>query len=52
MVNMEWGGYTSDLLPMTADDVASDAAGANPGQMHFEKLTSGMFMGEAVSALT
>lgn len=51
VVNMEWGGYISPLLPMTADDYASDAAGANPGKCFFEKLISGMFMGEAVSFL-
>lgn len=49
VVNMEWGSYISDLLPMTADDYASDAAGANPGKCFFEKLISGMFMGESVS---
>lgn len=35
VVNTEWGGYQSPLLPMTADDYASDAAGANPGECHF-----------------
>lgn len=49
VVNMEWGSYISSMLPMTADDYASDAAGANPGKCYFEKLISGMFMGEAVS---
>ena len=49
VVNMEWGSYISDLLPMTADDYASDAAGANPGKCFFEKLISGMFMGESVN---
>ena len=48
VINMEWGSYISDLLPMTADDYASDAAGANPGKCFFEKLISGMFMGESV----
>lgn len=49
VINMEWGSYISELLPMTADDYASDAAGANPGKCFFEKLISGMFMGESVS---
>ena len=49
VINMEWGSYISDLLPMTADDHASDTTGANPGKCFFEKLISGMFMGEAVS---
>lgn len=48
VINMEWGSYISELLPMTADDYASDAAGANPGKCFFEKLISGMFMGESV----
>lgn len=48
VINMEWGGYISELLPMTADDYASDASGANPGKCFFEKLISGMFMGESV----
>ena len=52
VVNTEWGGYKSPLLPMTADDYASDAAGANPGECHFEKLISGYYMGEAVRCLT
>lgn len=51
VVNIEWGCYMSPLLPMTADDHAADAAGANPGRSHFEKLISGMFMGEAVRFL-
>ena len=51
VVNTEWGGYQSPLLPMTADDYASDAAGANPGECHFEKLISGYYMGEAVRSL-
>lgn len=51
VINMEWGSYISDLLPMTADDYASDATGANPGKCFFEKLISGMFMGESVRFL-
>jgi len=49
VINMEWGSFISHLLPMTADDHASDSTGANPGKCFFEKLISGMFMGEAVS---
>ena len=51
VINMEWGSYISELLPMTADDYASDANGTNPGKCFFEKLISGMFMGESVSIL-
>ena len=51
VINMEWGSYISELLPMTADDYASDANGANPGKCFFEKLISGMFMGESVRRL-
>jgi hexokinase len=51
VINMEWGSFISDLLPMTADDYATDSTGANPGKCFFEKLISGMFMGEAVITL-
>ena len=49
VINTEWGGYMSPLLPMTADDHATDEAGPNPGKCYFEKLISGLYMGEAVS---
>lgn len=48
IINTEWGGYMSPLLPMTADDYATDEAGSNPGVCYFEKLISGLYMGEAV----
>lgn len=48
VINTEWGGFMSEFLPMTADDYATDEAGSNPGVCYFEKLISGLYMGESV----
>lgn len=48
VINTEWGGFMSPLLPMTADDYATDESAPNPGVCFFEKLISGLYMGEAV----
>ena len=52
IVNCEWGNFASSHLPMTADDLAADAQTANPGECYFEKLTSGLYMGECVCPLS
>lgn len=46
-INMEWGAFSSLHLPLCPEDAALDAASANPGKYLFEKLLSGMFLGEA-----
>lgn len=48
VVNTEWGGFTSPLLPWTFADRALDAESINPGQQHLEKMLSGMYLGEIV----
>ncbi|KXZ50618.1 hypothetical protein GPECTOR_15g301 [Gonium pectorale] len=46
-VNMEWGAFFSTKLPRCMEDLSVDAASPNPGKYMFEKLLSGMFLGEA-----
>uniref|UniRef100_A0A0C9S8H1 Phosphotransferase n=1 Tax=Wollemia nobilis TaxID=56998 RepID=A0A0C9S8H1_9CONI len=48
VINMEWGNFWSSHLPMTEYDVAFDAESLNPGEQIFEKLISGMYLGEIV----
>lgn len=45
-INLEWGNFTADCLPQLPEDIALDAASENPGDMTFEKLVSGMNLGE------
>ncbi|KAL8376093.1 hypothetical protein RB595_007284 [Gaeumannomyces hyphopodioides] len=47
-LNTEWGGFDSKLevLPVTPYDEALDRGSANPGDQHFEKRISGMYLGE------
>ena len=42
----EWADYTSDVLPWLEEDRELDAASYHPGQHHFEKMTSGLYMGD------
>jgi len=55
VVNMEWGGFGSGadrtLLPFTAADDALDAHSINPGRQRYEKMLSGMYLGELVRLL-
>jgi hexokinase len=44
IVNMEWGNF--DRLRRTCYDKQLDAASVNPGAMYFEKMVSGMYLGE------
>ncbi|KAL3639750.1 hexokinase A [Castilleja foliolosa] len=46
VVNMEWGNFRSSHLPLTEYDHALDVESVNPGEQIFEKITSGMYLGE------
>lgn len=46
VINMEWGNFKSSHLPLTEYDLALDSESLNPGEQIFEKLTSGMYLGE------
>ncbi|KAK4482006.1 hypothetical protein RD792_012922 [Penstemon davidsonii] len=46
VINMEWGNFRSSHLPLTEYDHALDVESLNPGEQIFEKLTSGMYLGE------
>ncbi|KAG5014660.1 hypothetical protein JHK85_020796 [Glycine max] len=48
VINMEWGNFRSSHLPLTEYDLALDAQSLNPGEQIFEKLISGMYLGEVV----
>ncbi|KAH9301108.1 hypothetical protein KI387_012691, partial [Taxus chinensis] len=48
VINVEWGNFWSSHLPMTEYDAAFDAESLNPGEQIFEKLISGMYLGEIV----
>ncbi|KAH7300998.1 hypothetical protein KP509_23G007200 [Ceratopteris richardii] len=48
IISMEWGGFSSSLLPRTQYDEALDAVSVNPGEQIFEKLLSGMYLGDIV----
>jgi hexokinase len=42
--NSEWGNY--GLVPSSSWDIILDTNSANPGRQKFEKMISGMYMGE------
>nr|GEU65761.1 hexokinase-1-like [Tanacetum cinerariifolium] len=46
VINMEWGNFKSLHLPLTEYDNALDAESLNPGEQIFEKMISGMYLGE------
>nr|GLL17800.1 hexokinase-1 [Ipomoea trifida] len=46
VINMEWGNFRASHLPLTKYDNALDAESLNPGEQIFEKITSGMYLGE------
>ncbi|KAK0571763.1 hypothetical protein LWI29_021086 [Acer saccharum] len=48
VINMEWGNFRSSHLPLTEYDHALDAESKNPGEQIFEKVISGMYLGEIV----
>ncbi|XAR51425.1 hypothetical protein NMG60_11006048 [Bertholletia excelsa] len=48
VINMEWGRFFPSHLPVTEFDASLDAASSNPNSQIFEKLISGMYLGEIV----
>ncbi|KAG8384214.1 hypothetical protein BUALT_Bualt04G0094700 [Buddleja alternifolia] len=48
VINMQWGNFKSSHLPLTEYDTLLDAKSTNPGGRIFEKLISGMYLGEIV----
>ncbi|KAL8129937.1 hypothetical protein V2J09_019092 [Rumex salicifolius] len=46
VINMEWGNFFTEHLPLTEYDKALDMASLNCGEQIFEKLISGMYLGE------
>ncbi|XP_057852508.2 hexokinase-1 [Cryptomeria japonica] len=48
VINMEWGNFWSSHLPVTEFDKALDVETLNPGYQLFEKLISGMYLGDIV----
>ncbi|GKV11797.1 hypothetical protein SLEP1_g23018 [Rubroshorea leprosula] len=48
VINMEWGNFRSSHLPLTEYDHALDVESLNPGEQIFEKMISGMYLGEVV----
>ncbi|KAL6555107.1 hexokinase A [Orobanche gracilis] len=48
VINMEWGNFRSSYLPRTEYDQSLDSDSLNPGEQVFEKLISGMYLGEVV----
>ncbi|KAK6144067.1 hypothetical protein DH2020_020887 [Rehmannia glutinosa] len=48
VVNLEWGNFWSSHLPRTSYDIDLDADSPNPNDQGFEKMISGMYLGEIV----
>ncbi|TYI48275.1 hypothetical protein E1A91_D13G236000v1 [Gossypium mustelinum] len=48
VINMEWGNFRSSHLPISEYDQALDTESLNPGEQIFEKMISGMYLGEVV----
>ncbi|XP_071742346.1 hexokinase-1-like [Rutidosis leptorrhynchoides] len=48
VINMEWGNFRSSHLPLTEFDESLDTDSLNPGEQIFEKIISGMYLGEIV----
>lgn len=46
VINMEWGNFRSSKLPLTQYDYDLDSESLNPSEQIFEKITSGMYLGE------
>lgn len=53
VINVEWGAFGEDsqLLPLTDIDRAIDRETNNPGKQLFEKMVSGMYLGEITRLL-
>ncbi|XP_057500171.1 hexokinase-3-like [Actinidia eriantha] len=48
VINMEWGNFWSSHLPRTSYDIELDADSPNPNDQGFEKMISGMYLGDIV----
>ncbi|XP_038900314.1 hexokinase-3 isoform X6 [Benincasa hispida] len=48
VVNMEWGNFWSSHLPRTSYDIDLDFDSPNPNDQGFEKMISGMYLGDVV----
>ncbi|KAL0550824.1 hypothetical protein IC582_009888 [Cucumis melo] len=48
VVNMEWGNFWSSHLPRTSYDIDLDCDSSNPNDQGFEKMISGMYLGDIV----
>ncbi|KAG8086148.1 hypothetical protein GUJ93_ZPchr0010g9121 [Zizania palustris] len=48
VINTEWGSFKSDKLPLSEFDKAMDFESLNPGEQIYEKMISGMYLGEIV----
>ncbi|XP_062180188.1 hexokinase-5-like isoform X2 [Phragmites australis] len=48
VINTEWGSFKSDKLPLSDYDKAMDFESLNPGEQIYEKMISGMYLGEIV----
>ncbi|OIT29865.1 PREDICTED: hexokinase-3-like [Nicotiana attenuata] len=48
VVNMEWGNFWSSHLPRTSYDIDLDIASPNPNDQGFEKMISGLYLGDIV----
>ncbi|TKY67802.1 Hexokinase-3 protein [Spatholobus suberectus] len=46
VVNMEWGNFWSSHLPRTSYDIDLDSESPNPNDQGFEKMVSGMYLGD------
>nr|GEV53635.1 hexokinase-1-like isoform X1 [Tanacetum cinerariifolium] len=46
VINTEWGNFKSSHLALTEYDKALDVDSLNPGEQTFEKMISGMYLGE------
>ena len=46
VINMEWGNFKSSHLPLTEYDNELDEESLNPGEHIYEKMISGMYLGE------
>jgi hexokinase len=48
VINTEWGNFSSSCLPITEYDEALDEESLNPKEQIFEKLISGLYLGDVV----
>ncbi|KAG6679197.1 hypothetical protein I3843_14G116800 [Carya illinoinensis] len=48
VINMEWGNFWSSHLPSTSYDTDLDSHSSSPNDQGFEKMISGMYLGEVV----